>query len=310
MERNSKGQLKKITNEEFLKRVKIANPNIEILEPFVNTKSYIKYRCLKCNYINTAIANSLLRGIGCPICAHNKRLTHEEYVQRMKRINSNIKILGKYRGGKYKIKYICLKCGYENEAVASDLLRRAGCPKCAGKVRFTQEEFEKVIKTRNKSIQILSKYNGARKDITYRCLVCGYEGVCKAYHLLEGHGCAKCCSPRGEKQIASFLDIYNIKYETQKKYTDLSGVNGGQLSYDFYLPDYNLLIEYQGEQHNKVVDYFGGEEGFKIRKEHDRRKKEYTKNHNIQLLEIWYNENIEQKLKETLNLETVETAGV
>ena len=39
-------------------------------------------------------------------------------------------------------------------------------------------------------------------------------------------------------------------------------------------------------------------------------KKEYAERHNIQLLEIWYNENIEQKLKETLNLETVETTGV
>ena len=78
----------------------------------------------------------------------------------------------------------------------------------------------------------------------------------------------------------------------------------------FYLLDYNLLIEYQGEQHKKVVDFFGGEEGFKIRQEHDNRKKKYAKEHNIQLLEIWYNEDIEQKLKETLNLETVETTGV
>ena len=49
---------------------------------------------------------------------------------------------------------------------------------------------------------------------------------------------------------------------------------------------------------------------FEYVKEHDRRKKEYAERHNIQLLEIWYNENIEQKLKETLNLETVETTGV
>lgn len=58
------------------------------------------------------------------------------------------------------------------------------------------------------------------------------------------------------------------------------------------------------------IDYFDGEVGFKTRQEHDRRKKQYAKEHNIQLLEIWYNEDIEQKLKETLNLETVETTGV
>ena len=113
-----------------------------------------------------------------------------------------------------------------------------------------------------------------------------------------------------DRIIERVLNENNIKYESQKKYFDLLGTNGGQLSYDFYISDYNLLIEYQGIQHEVPIDFFGGKEKFKKQKEHDRRKKEYAKEHNIQLLEIWYNENIEQKLKETLNLETVETTGV
>lgn len=236
-------------------------------------------------------------------------MTQEEYEQRLSKINPYLKIIGKYTRGKDKIEYICMKCGYKHSAIASDLLRGTGCPKCAGKVRFTQAEFEEIIKNKNNSLQILSQYNGAKHNIKYKCLICGHEGECKAAHLLEGQGCSKCCSPRGEKRIISFLDNNNIIYKTQKKYSDLIGVNGGLLSYDFCLSDYNLLIEYQGEQHKKIVGFFGGEEGFRIRQEHDRRKKEYAKEHNIKLLEIWYNEDIEQKLKETLNLETVETAG-
>ena len=60
------------------------------------------------------------------------------------------------------------------------------------------------------------------------------------------------------------------------------------MSYDFYLPQYNLLIEYQGEQHERPIEFFGGEERFKIQKEHDKRKKEYAKLHKIRLLDIWY----------------------
>jgi hypothetical protein len=41
------------------------------------------------------------------------------------------------------------------------------------------------------------------------------------------------------------------------------------LSYDFFLPDFNLLIEYQGRQHFIPVERFGGEETFKIQLEHD-----------------------------------------
>lgn len=61
-----------------------------------------------------------------------------------------------------------------------------GCPSCSGKAKFTQIKFEEIMKNRNDNLQILGKYKGAREKIKYKCLVCGYEGETKAYHLLEG----------------------------------------------------------------------------------------------------------------------------
>ena len=134
----------------------------------------------------------------------------------------------------------------------------------------------------------------------YKCLTCGYEGKCKAYHLLEGQGCPRCRSSRGERRITIFLNNYDIIYEAQKKYSDLTGVKGGLLSYDFYLPNYNLLIEYQGEQHKKVVDYFGGESGLKVRQEHDYRKKQYAKEHNIQYMIRGLRNNMDYNYEENI----------
>ena len=90
-------------------------------------------------------------------------------------------------------------------------------------------------------------------------------------------------------------------------------MKNGLLSYDFYLPIYNLLIEFQGIQHEQPIEYFGGEEQFEIQQEHDKRKREYAKQNNINLLEIWYYDidNIEEILTNTLNnlkLESLETA--
>lgn len=75
-----------------------------------------------------------------------------------------------------------------------------------------------------------------------------------------------------------------------------------KLSYDFYVPDCNILIEFNGEQHEHPIEYFGGEQRFEIQKEHDKRKKTYAKNNNIELLEIWYYDfdNIEDILKSHL----------
>ena len=55
----------------------------------------------------------------------------------------------------------------------------------------------------------------------------------------------------------------NYKFNSQKTYDDLRGVNNGKLSYDFYLNDYNTCIEYNGEQHYRPVNIFGGEKRFK-----------------------------------------------
>ena len=72
------------------------------------------------------------------------------------------------------------------------------------------------------------------------------------------------------------------------KFDGLVGVGGKSLTYDFYLPDNNLLIECQGKQHEKPIEYFGGEEQFKIQQEHDKRKREYAEANGYKLLEIWY----------------------
>lgn len=82
------------------------------------------------------------------------------------------------------------------------------------------------------------------------------------------------------------------------------GLGNGNLSYDFYLPDYNLLIECQGIQHESWRKNWITKEDFEKQLEHDRRKREYAKKNNINLLEIWYYDmdNIENILIEKLQI--------
>ncbi len=100
--------------------------------------------------------------------------------------------------------------------------------------------------------------------------------------------CPYCNMSLGEKKIKYWLENNHIKYIYEKTFKNLLGIGGKGLSYDFYLPDYNLLIEYQGEQHEKAIDGFGGEKKFKTQREHDKRKREYANKNKYKLLEIWY----------------------
>ena len=114
--------------------------------------------------------------------------------------------------------------------------------------------------------------------------------------------CPYCNIVKGEYKISQYLIRNGIAFEGHKTYENLLGVKGGKLSYDFYVPKYNLLIEFQGEQHEHPIDHFGGEEQFKTQLEHDKRKREYAMFNNIELLEIWYYDfnNIEAILNDKL----------
>lgn len=115
--------------------------------------------------------------------------------------------------------------------------------------------------------------------------------------------CLNCNSSKGEQRIKDWLVKNNIEFEPQKEFKGLTGVYNKNLRYDFYLPDYNLLIEYQGIQHEKFTKGFHeGKYNFEYQQEHDRRKRMYAIEYNIKLLEIWYYDfdNIEEILENNL----------
>lgn len=78
------------------------------------------------------------------------------------------------------------------------------------------------------------------------------------------------------------------------------------LSYDYYIPCNNTLIEYQGKQHYLPLEFFGGENQLIIQQEHDRRKREYAFSNGYEFIEIpyWEYDNIENilcnKMKEVI----------
>jgi len=69
------------------------------------------------------------------------------------------------------------------------------------------------------------------------------------------------------------------------------------LPFDFYLPDYNTCIEFNGKQHYEPIKYFGGIDYFKLINERDKIKSKYCNENNIRLIIIKYNENIINSLK-------------
>lgn len=313
------GLKRRKTNEQYIEELKLINPNVIPLEPYIKGYQKILHKCLVCLNTFKMKPDSLLQGTNCPECAKKenglkRRKTQEQFVQEVYEANPNNIIIGNYITSQDPIETKCSTCGYIWFANPSNLLAGHSCPKCADKInglnsRKTNEQYTQELATAYPNIVAEEEYIGADKSIMHHCTVCDYMWLSRPVNVLS-YGCPKCNGfYSGESKIEDFLTENNIEHTHIKRFDGLIGVGGKPLSYDFYLPSYNTLIEFQGAQHEHPVEYFGGEEKFKTQQEHDRRKREYAKDHNINLLEIWYYDynNIEEILTNYLNLETVET---
>jgi hypothetical protein len=115
---------------------------------------------------------------------------------------------------------------------------------------------------------------------------------------------SKICS-KGEKRISDFLLQYNITHKKEQTFATCLSKKGNPLRFDFYLSDYNILIEYQGQHHYKPINkYRRAKTVHNQTVIHDNIKKEFIGLHNLELIEIHYSdyEKIEIILKEKLNL--------
>lgn len=125
----------------------------------------------------------------------------------------------------------------------------------------------------------------------FRCLKCGHEWSALPANILKGRGCPKCKLSRGAKSISQYLKEHDIVYEAEYRFDDCADER--QLPFDFYLPELNTAIEYDGEQHFGPVRFGQYTEDIALEKfeqaqKHDAIKNKYCETHNINLIRIPY----------------------
>lgn len=242
----------------------------------------------------------------CKIINKNKK----EFIRKCKEGNKDLP-MSEYKDSHTKVKFMCKICNSVYFQTPDVHLRcsGSGCSSCGNdiisrKLSFDNEYYVKLCVNNNIDIPI-EKYKNMNTRIKHKCSICGNEYKISPYEHLRGYGCPLHKYSKGENLILNFLNKNNIKYIFQNKFEDLKNIS--YLSYDFYLPDYNILIEYQGIQHYKPTSF--GDKGtkkvynkFLIQKEHDRLKKEYAKNNGYNLLCIPYTYDNQEKINKFLEL--------
>lgn len=142
--------------------------------------------------------------------------------------------------------------------------------------------------------------------VWWKCIDCGYEWEASINQRTNSKtGCSMCQSSKGERKIKDTLIsmgmVQSLDFISQYRFKNCRNINS--LPFDFYLPRYNLCIEYHGVQHYKSKLFFGGEAVFKEQKIRDTIKEKYCRENLINFCVISYRDydKIEEILEQTLS---------
>jgi hypothetical protein len=208
----------------------------------------------------------------------------------------------------HKVNIICSEHGEFKIIWDDHINKKSGCYKCAGFGLTLKEKIEKANKIHGNRYDY-SLLPNEFKTMSKVPIICPEHGEfkqCWSGHIHEKNGCPSCKSSKGENSIRIFLNEHKIYFIHQKSFDNCRNDRTGRmLVFDFYIPSYNLCIEYDGAQHTKPVEFFGGIKEYNDIKYKDEIKNKYCKDNNINLLRISYKnrKNIENILKANLDIQ-------
>lgn len=289
-----RGKKRAKTHKQFVEELYAINPSVSVIGTYKNAKTKIELRC-KEGHKWITLPDTALRGSECLTCCNiqsslKQRKSHEQFAEEVHNLQPDIVVLGKYVNSTTKIEFMCSK-GHKWKTAPYNILSGCSCPNCkaekaSAEKTKTHEQFIQELSDVNPDVTILGTYQKAKIHLLCRCDKCNNEWKVTPDNLLHGYGCPKCIVSKGEKAVEEHLREIGVSFETQKRFVDC--IDTRPLPFDFYLPDYNLCIEYQGEQHYKATRRMGDEEALIYRQKHDSIKREYCKSNGIHLLEIPY----------------------
>lgn len=275
----------------------IENEGYKILSnEYVNNRSKLEIMCPH-GHVFLVKFNNFKNGSRCPVCYGHIKHSYDE-VKNIFESNGYKLLSDEYVNKDEKLEIMCPD-GHIYFTSLNVFKRGFRCPQCSGKAKHTLEFIREYL---NKyGYELLStEYINANTSISMKCP----EGHVFKMRFGEfknnNRRCPVCSSSSGALETASILDKLNIKYIREFKFDDCKFK--AQLPFDFYLPDFNVLIEFDGGQHYKIIKHFGGFDGFVDRKIRDTIKNIYCKDNNIKLIRIpyWDFDNIEEILSREL----------
>ena len=257
---------------------------------YINMKTKIEIICsIHGSFLQTP-SNHLYCKQGCPNCANNIQSTTEEFIIKSNSIHNNLYNYSKvnYINNHTKVEIICDTHGSFFQNPQNHIHSKQGCKLCSGNILLSTLQIIEKSNSVHNNLYDYSKVNYINNNTTIE-IICKTHGIFSQLptnHIYKKAGCPHCKNSKGANIIRDYLINNNIEFYQEKSFNDCKSKY--VLRFDFYLPKYNLCLEFDGEQHFKPILYFGGDKDFLKIVERDLIKTKYCSDNNIELLRISY----------------------
>ncbi|HBE9085311.1 TPA: hypothetical protein KNG82_002184 [Escherichia coli] len=137
----------------------------------------------------------------------SRKLTHEEHLRDIYKVNPNVEVLGKIVNNSTKALCRCKVCDHEWPTTPNKLKHGYGCPKCYDSRRgqsqkLSHNEQVAAIAKVNPDVEVLGRIVNSDTKVLCRCKVCDHEWMVRPASIKRGDGCPKCARLRiGPKRL-------------------------------------------------------------------------------------------------------------
>ena len=291
----------------LINRFEAKYPAFDFLNYDCESKKF-KVKCRICKSIFLKSKESFYKNYGCKFCKGKEKMSFEKFQEIFFKICAPKQIeflfskriwLKEYKNSRSKLYFRCKKCNKKFKTTINGLFyQKSGCPHCASekkaqKLRLTYSDF--LLKDSSQLYEYLfdkdwwtKNFQSMKKTrINIKCKKCTNIFAQTVDSHLRGHGCPFCKQSKGEQFIRDFLIKNNIKFIAEKHFPGCENYQTkGKLRFDFYLPDQNILIEFDGIQHFKPISYKNF--NFLKIKENDKLKETFCKKNNLPLYRLHF----------------------
>lgn len=245
---------------------------------------------------------------GCQHCI-GRNDSEEHVLQEMRDGNEHIILLEPYTGRTKRTKMLCTKHNNIIYTTPNNVIHDKACYYCGIEKlsefnKIPESEFCRRLKENGYNISVVCGYDGITSIVTVRCNDCGYEWSNQANYILST-GCPCCNNNSTEFKLGEIIRSHGFKCIPQFSLDDCRDIR--PLPFDFYLPEINALVEYDGEGHYMPVRFGGmsdeeAEEHFIYIQKHDDIKNKYCAENDIPLIRVpyWEKNNLEQYIMDRL----------